>query len=371
MVSKIINEFNPDYAVHPGEILEDILISRGIPKGVFAQRCGISMKSISQIINKKQPVTSETAIQFEKVLGVDASIWIALDARFRLHLARSDEAETEEKDYKVMKEWASRFPLTDLKKKNVISNPRDKILTCHELLNFFSVASIDSWKSIYGYIAVAYRRSKAFESSQHAILAWLRVAEVQAEKIETEPYNKKLFEKNLLKIRALTSKAPKHFELKMKELCREAGVALVFVSELPKTRLCGATRWVGRNKALIALTLRYKSDDHFWFSFFHEAGHIVLHDRSRVFIDSEKKLEDRLEDEADFFAKNILVPNDDYDDFVENGSFYKDEIKEFSKTMGIAPGIIVGMLQHDELIDYSWHNKLKRKFEMVENHGQA
>lgn len=368
MVSKVNKEYSPDYAVHPGEILEDILVSRGIPKGVFAQRCGISMKSISQIINKKQPVTSETAIQFEKVLDVDAGIWIALDARYRLFIARYEENEIEEDNHERMSAWASQFPLSDLKKRNIVSSTRDKIQACHELLRFFSVASIESWDSVYGDITVAYRRSKAFESSQHAILAWLRMAELVADKIETEPFNKKMFESNLLKIRALTPKEPKQFNQKVKELCREAGVALVLISELPKTRLCGATRWLGRNKALLALSLRYKSDDHFWFSFFHEAGHIVLHDKSMVFIDPDKKLVDRLEDQANRFAQNILVPKEDYDDFVEEGAFRAKNIIEFSQAIGIAPGIIVGMLQHNDLIDYSWHNQLKRKFKLVENY---
>ncbi len=94
----------------------------------------------------------------------------------------------------------------------------------------------------------------------------------------------------------------------MQELCNAAGVALVLVPELPKTHLCGAARWLTPRKALIQQSMRHKSNDHFWFTFFHEAGHILLHSKKDVFIDEGKPTDTAEETEANEWAKTFLVP---------------------------------------------------------------
>jgi Zn-dependent peptidase ImmA (M78 family) len=187
-----------------------------------------------------------------------------------------------------------------------------------------------------------------------------------AEEILTEPFNKSKFKGALNQIRTLTRDGPNIFEPHMKELCRKAGVALTFVSELPKTHLSGATRWLRPDKALIMLSLRHRSDDHFWFTFFHKAGHILLHGKTSVFIDEEGRDTNEFEEEANRFAANTLIPERKYKAFVQRGRYYKEDILEFSRALGISPGIIVGRLQHDGKIPFNWHNRLKRKFRLFE-----
>src|SRR5439155_25054535 len=95
------------------------------------------------------------------------------------------------------------------------------------------------------------------------------------------------------------------------ELCASAGVAVVFVGEIGKTRASGAARWLTPTKALIQLSLRHKSDDHLWFSFFHEAAHILLHSKKETFIHEGQNGPhpvEELELEADAFATNGLIP---------------------------------------------------------------
>jgi len=83
-------QYKPDYAVPPGEILEEILEARNIKKRDLAERCGLSAKTVSLIISGKAPITPGTAIQFERVLGVPANIWNNLEANYRL-FKESDE----------------------------------------------------------------------------------------------------------------------------------------------------------------------------------------------------------------------------------------------------------------------------------------
>ncbi len=355
------NMFSPDYAIHPGEILEETLEARGIKKNDFAIRCGLSPKTVSLVINGRSSITPDTAIQFERVLGTSAALWLNLDARYNLFMARKSDM----KELRNSVEWAKGFPLADLKKRGIIPKTRDDIEIVKSIFEFFSVGSVDAWAKKYNSLNVEYRKSPSFKSSSKAVIAWLRLGEIAAEEIPTDLYDESYFKDTLRDIRTITSKDPETFVPKMIDLCAKSGVALVFVPELPKTYLSGATFWLNKDKAIIILSLRHKRDDHFWFSFFHEAGHILLHGKRMIFIDEKDgnfAVDTVLEKEADQFASNFLIPDNLYDDFTKESNCSKDSILEFSDSLEIAPGIVVGRLQHDEQIPYDWHNRLKRIF---------
>ena len=107
------NQFKPDYAVPPGWVLVERLGAEGITQAEFARRCGRSAKLISEIISGKAPLEPATALQFEKVLGVDADIWLGLESDYRPHHAR----ETADAAAAASAEWAKAFPVRDLVKR--------------------------------------------------------------------------------------------------------------------------------------------------------------------------------------------------------------------------------------------------------------
>lgn len=84
--------FNPDYAVSPGLVLAERLEVSDISQAEFAQRCGCSPQLIGEIIAGNGPVDAETALQFERVLGVSANIWLGIEESYRLHLMRRTKA---------------------------------------------------------------------------------------------------------------------------------------------------------------------------------------------------------------------------------------------------------------------------------------
>jgi len=140
-------------------------------------------------------------------------------------------------------------------------------------------------------------------------------------------------------------------------------VAIVFVPELPRTRASGATRWLTPEKALIQLSLRYKTDDHLWFTFFHEAGHIALHGKRVIFLEKATgRGKIGHEQAANRFAEEILIPKRDFDRFVASGQFAEQAIAQFASDLGIAPGIVVGRLQHHGFLRYDQCNGMKRRF---------
>ncbi len=356
MIPQTANKFVPDYAVPPGEILEETLEARGIKKKEFAERCGISEKTVNLIIRGKAPVLPATAIQFERVLGVSAAVWNNLEAAYRLHRASADERERLDEQHS----WAKRFPINELIERGFMEKPSDAIDAVRKLLKFFAVGSIQVWDKRCESMLVAYRQSPSFQSAPEAVATWLRIGELKAGKIDTALYSRDAFLDALNQIRDLT-RAPD--VARQARLCKEAGVVLVFVPEFRKTHLSGATRWLTKDKALIILSLRHKTDDHFWFSFFHESAHILRHHKKEMFLDGKEMLANDEEREADTFAADFLIPPKNYRDFIRKSLFSKESVRLFAEQQGIAPGIVVGRLQRERHVPYNHLNGLKKRFE--------
>lgn len=367
MAKTIQNQFVPDYAVSPGDILEETLEAQGLSKSEFAERAGVSPKTVSLIISGQAPITSDNAIVFERVLGVSAQVWNNLESTYRLFLARQKAADA----LNDAVAWSKGFPLAELTKRGVLKEGLSAAQKAGALLNFFRVKDPAAWATQYGTMQAAFYKSAAFKSNYNAVVTWLRLAELRAESIKTDPFDPRMFKDALKQIRSLTAEKPTVFEPQMKELCRQAGVALVFVSELPKTRLSGATCWRSSDKAMIALSLRHKSDDHLWFTFFHEAGHILMHGKKDVYIDEKDLGHTEQEQEASQFASELLIPDAQYNEFVQaHLKFTPYIVKQFAQKIGIAPGIVVGRLQHDKKVSFTWLNDLKVRFKLDENNAQ-
>ncbi len=347
--------FEPDYAVAPGETLSETLESLGMSQRDLALRTGMSTKTINEIVKGKAPITPDTSVLLERVTGVPSRMWNNLEANYREQLAKIADRQRLEEDL----DWLKSIPTSEVIKQGVIEKQQDKVSLLHAMLSFFGVASSESWHDLWMQPEASFRKSSAFEAQPGAVATWLRLGELRAQEVETEPYDKDEFKDALPEIRELTTEGPGVFEPKMKELSASAGVAVVFVPEIKKCPTSGVARWLTAEKALIQLSLRHKSDDHFWFSFFHEAGHILNDAKKEVYIDDGDEEEER-EGKANRFAANFLIPPSEADQLPLLKS--KAAVRRFAESIGIAPGIVVGRLQKDKLIPYTHMNDLKRRF---------
>ncbi len=349
------NRYRPDYAIPPGWILEERLGIQGISHAEFARRCGRSPKLIGEIIAGKAPLEPETALQFEKVLGVDARIWLGIESDHRLQKARDAEA----KNAAAAAEWSKVFPVRELVNRGCFQRPESEADAVSKLLAFFRVGSIDAWNTRYGLAKVAYRHSPSFKSSEAALTAWLRLGELEAERQDCADFNESQLKRAVREIRGLTREPAEQALPQAASLCNGAGVALALVSSLPKTALSGAAWWPSPRKAVIQLSVRHNSDDHLWFSFFHEAAHLLLHSKKSVFIDEAYKDDSDVEAEANDWASNTLIPRRAWERLVAASPRSERAVREFADGQGIAPGIVVGMLQHKGLLPWTHLNGLK------------
>ena len=355
-MAKAIYRYEPDYAVSPGEVLGEHLEARDLSQAEFARRCGRSPKLISEIIAGKAPVEPRTALQFERTLGMDADIWLGIESDYRLHLERQAQKAEDAK----LQDWAKRFPYSELAKRGCVPNlkPSARSEMVSALLAFFGVASIDAWRGKWEKTAVAYRHSPSFQSDEGALATWLRMGEVEAENADFADYRKPVFRRALTEIRALTRGASTETISEAQRLCRESGVFLAIVKPIPKTALSGAARWLTPRKAIIQLTARHMSDDHLWFSLFHEAAHILLHGKNEIFVHENNGKTTELDAEADRWAADFLIPRPAWDGFAQSQRFTRADVLEFAEEQGIAPSIVVGRLQHEGRI--GWNSALNR-----------
>ena len=356
MATAAIDEYRPDYAVPPGLVLEERLEAHGISQAEFARRCGRSAKLISEIIAGKAPIEPRTAIQFERVLGVDADIWLGIENDYRLHQVRVAEAKT-------ASAWAKSFPIAELVKRRLIDNSNP---AWRAVLSFFGVASVEAWQAKYQAASVAYRHSPSFKSDRFALAAWLRCAELAAEEQPCLEYNKSEFMSALSQIRRLTRRPIRDAVDESQRLCNGAGVALAPVEPFSKARVSGAAWWPSpRRRPVIALSARHKTDDHLWFSLFHEAAHVLLHGKQEVFIDDGPRSDQGdLEDQANEWAADFLIPGDGWLRFVDAGALDRASIRRFADEQEIAAGIVVGRLQHERLLPWRSNlNDLKVRLE--------
>ncbi len=321
----------------------------------LAERTGRPKKTINEIIKGKASITPDTALQLERVLGIPAGFWNNLERNYQEILARLSEEERLQKQTS----WLDELPLNAMIKLNWVKSYKNKVQQLQEVLNFFGVASLERWREKWLGAQISFRKSHVFQSHPGALASWLRRGELVAQKTDCKPFNENQFRNALNQIRSLTTHPPETFQPETVRLCAESGVAVAFVPELPQTKVNGATWWLNPQKAVIQLSLRYKSDDQLWFSFFHEAGHILLHGKKEVFIEDDNS--DTKEQEANGFASNILIPLAKLQQIVKCNRISKIAIKNFASEIGIAPGIVVGRLQHDGNLPPSHCNDLKRR----------
>ena len=353
MADAMLNEYVPDYLVTPGEVLEEYLEAYGMTQAELAARTGLAKKTINEIIKGKSPITPETALKLERALSRPARFWNNLERQFQEDRTRLAEIERLQSSL----DWLNKVPVNAMAQLGWIPETPVKVSQLEEVLRFFGVASPQQWAAVWREHQVAYRQTQRFEACAESVSAWLRKGEIQARQIPCAPFDKKRFHEALETIRGLTREEPRAFQPRLVELCASSGVAVVFVPELPKSGVYGATRWLGE-KAVIQLSLRYKSNDHLWFTFFHEAGHIIKHGRKEIFIEGSGPDGDK-EEEANAFARDKLIPPAALRRFLTEWNRSNAEIETFADLIGIAPGIVVGRLQHDGLLPNSHGNKLK------------
>jgi len=347
--------FQPNWISSPGDTLSDILKEKHIGIEELEKKLKCSSDYLSGLLGGYSKLTLDVAKRLENILGTSAEFWMKREQIYREELPRVRKLEEAN--------WLKELPLNDMIKHGWIKDTKDKISAC---LQYFDVPDIGTWRKKYNSVIemTAFRKSNSFSSEFGAMTAWLRQGEIRSAKINCSPWNEDLFEKTLENIRPLTRKKnPKEFIPELINACAQCGVAIAVVPTPNGCRASGATMFVSPKRAILMLSFRYLSDDQFWFTFFHEAGHLMLHGDKSVFLEEVSASRERTqeEEEANIFAGEMLIPHELRSQLTSLRR-NKRSIISFAQIAGISPGIVVGQLQFLGIISHEYLNSYKRRY---------
>jgi HTH-type transcriptional regulator / antitoxin HigA len=354
------NQYRPSTVSPPGTTLGELLEERGIRQIELATRMGVTPKFVNELIGGKATITPTTALALEKALDVPASFWLARDARYQEALAR----QASQAEMAANVDWLNELPLKDLRKFKWIPEQESKPAYVEACLRFFGVVSVDAWRQQYvtqTNASAAYRASEKVRKDPGSVAAWLRAGELLASRMECQPFDRDAFLEIVNNARKLTLVAePSEFVPALRNSFAGCGVAVVIVRAPKGCPISGAVRWLTPQKALVQLSMRYLRNDTFWFTFFHECGHIALHGKKMLFLENDE-MTGAEEDEANRFAADQLIPPNDWSQFLPY-TVTEQAIRQFADRVGIAPGIVLGRLQKERGFPWNRFTHLKVQY---------
>jgi len=350
--------FRPRWASPPGDSIRDAMVARHMSMADFASVIDVPVSRLESLLAGREAISIDLARRLSEQIGGSVPFWLARDGQYQedLIMVESDA-------------WAGRLPFRDMVAYDWSRRPTSWTDRINVALEFFGVANFQEWQLKYGSSPqnARYRFAGSTKLNQEAVAAWLRRAEVETEKTTVSEWNPASFEEALRgDIRRLTvERDPEVFIPKLVELAAALGIIVTVLRAPRGCQASGAARFLG-NRAQVVLSARYLTDDHFWFTFYHECGHLLLHGAAATYVDQFEEIpEDRAdgeEAEANTFAADILISTDALRG-LPSGSPTPLAIRRIAREAGVAPGIVVGQLQHLGRIGFgSGLNRFKRHF---------
>lgn len=357
-------EYKSLIAFHPGYYIKDMIEDMEISQDEFAKRLGVSGKTVSKLINGKINLSNDVALQLSTMFGTSTEMWLNLQQTYDIKYLEIEKEIQLDSEKELLK-------LIDYKyfvNLGFVENTRDALEKIKNLCAYFKISKLSIL--LRQDLLVNYRSCSESLNEKNIVnsKAWLQTAINIGKDMEVDQFSKSKLEKYIPEIREMTLQSPGVFLPRLKEIFSECGVSFVLLPHLKNSGINGAVTWVNNHKVILAINDRRSFADTFWFSLFHEIRHVLQekHKLTLISFSSKniEKMDKMLEEDADLFAQEILIPTDDYKSFVAISNFTEYEVCQFAKKIKIHPGIVVGRLQKDKYIDYSKLNNLKKRYKI-------
>lgn len=354
--------FQPNWASPPGETILSILRAREISVDRFSELVGLAEHQALSLLNGKYPIDSNLAERISANLGSTPRFWSERERRYQSNL------KTLALRRPALEQWFRSFPISKMREMGWISKFTTQTDAPFELLDFFAVSTVQQWKEEHAsrLERTKFRTSTAFENSAPATTAWLRRGEVVAEEMHCKSWDREGFRKSLGGLKSLTTEpSPRAFLPGLQTECAKHGIAVV-VERCPSgCAASGATLWLESGRGLLLLSARFLSDDHFWFSFFHEAAHLILHKAELRIEGDALSGTSGQEAEANQFAQAILLEPQG-EPALKALPINKFAIARFARKCGVSTGIIVGQLQSKKRLSPGRFNAFKTRYKSAD-----
>lgn len=351
-------EYTTDIVFSPGEIIQDKLKELGMTQVEFAERLGMTPKNVNGIIKGKVSITLNTSIKISRVIGGSPDYWKRMEEYYIIEKARLENNDQYE-------QLLNSDPVQELYRRGYLQKSESVADGVDDFLRFVGYASIPALRASYDDNTISLRHSEKVKGDPLALTVWLRICENKGREMDAAEYNESKFKETLKKIRSMIENGSVDFFDDIQRMCADCGVAVVAEKEFKNGAVNGAAKWLSEEKGLIMMNIRGKYSDIFWFTFFHEAGHLLEGSKKRShFVDLSTTDKDIEEEKADNFARNLLIPRIHYSELRTLKT--AQSVKDFARKIHIHPGIVVGRLQHEHLIKNSSMNQLRSKCEWDE-----
>ncbi len=355
-------EYKDLIAFHPGYYLKDIIEDMGITQDEFAKRLNTTGKHLSDLLNGKCGLSKELALNLSIMFGTTLDVWLNLQKTYTEKVLEIERMKAEDNEVECVNliDYSFFVNLGVVPKRRLAT---DKV---RELLKYFKISSFEVFKQPD--FLVSYRTAIQTVSEKNIINsnAWVQTAINIGKEKETKEYNSKRLRSHLDEIRGMTIQDPKDFYPRLVEIFASCGIAFVSLPHLQNSGVNGAIKWLNKEKVILAINDRRKYLDTFWFCLFHEIGHVLQEKITMLIVsrdmDEMDEINKALEDDANRFAQDILLPEKAYAKLINNNDFSEGHIREFAAGINIHPGIVVGRLQKENYIGFDRLTGLKGKY---------
>lgn len=365
-----MKEYKDIVAFHPGYYIAEIIEDMDMSQAEFAARMGTTAKTLSQLINGQANISNDLAKKLSVMMGTSAEVWQNLQNAYDRKLIEIQQAKDFEEQEGIIRQIDYSYFVEN------VGLPKTKVAEerIAHLCTFFKVSDL---RIMLKPDFLVNFRSGTSDSSEKKVVnsrAWIQTAMNMADSIETKPYDAQKLKGYLPELRSMTVQDPAVFLPRMREIFAECGVVFVLLPHLKNSGVNGAVKWINNEKVILAMNNRGLDADIFWFSLFHEIKHVFQQKTKTVFISSSAEemidYNNVLEEEADRFASNYLIPPNELRRFAPTKYTSDNEIAIFAESIGIHPGIVAGRLQHEKIIPQSRCSKLKEKYTMASLNAQ-
>ena len=355
-----IFEFNNQIAFHPGYYIKEYIDGIGLTQEDFAKRLGTTPKNLSYLIRGEQSLSPEIALKLSSLIGTSVNYWLNLQSKYdslKAEFSAEKEKEKERELFKLIgyKYFKDNFNLPDLPKKI-----DEQII---ELRRFLGVSSLTVFTNKDMYVNFRGADLKKYDNNIIKANIMVQIAtNLALKELNTPKYNRKKLEQSINYILTLTDKHDKFYP-EVKKVLYEAGVNFIVMPHYEGSKINGACKRINNHHIMLMVSDRNTFSDSFWFTLFHELGHIIHGDFGVSFIDQSGEIEEK----ANKYAENKLIPEKEYKEFIKQNELNENTIRSFSKKICRDSGIVLGRLQKDGYIKYNdWRFKsLRCKYTVV------
>ena len=353
-----VNGLSLDLLIHPGETIKEALEDKNMSQEELAIRTGYSAKHISEVVRGKKDISSEFANRLEYALGIPTHFWMNLQTNYDKEVFEINCVNNiDEKELNILKDLKDVIKFCE--SENIIECNSKKEITVLNMRRFLNLNNLCSIPSL-SIQQAAFRGSRTNKVNVYVLYAWQKLCQYFTDKVSvTNNYDKEKLKNKYEDIKKTMFLPANQMVKELKTIFAECGIAFEVVQHFTGAPVQGFIQ-KKNDKVILCMTIRQSFSDIFWFTLFHEIGHLLHDDFSNLYIDYQF-IESEEEKAANNFARNTLINQDDYDEFIKKSVINITEINKFAKSQNVKPGIVIGRIQNDTK-DYSFMSQYKEKY---------